>query len=276
MLSHLAVCDAMRAAGGELLIEFVRLFGRQRDLIALVAGVLAPLAVSAALAPFRTSFSSAGFSITDAALVLVAVVVAVAAYGSRLPGYLAAASSAVWFDFFLVYPYERFTIAARANAETTVLLLLIGAIVTELAVWGRRQQAAASRRSGYVGGLYAVAEAASGRGSTTELVREVAGEISQLLTLYSCTFQHGVSGVGAAARLHHDGRVTMGGQEWPVDERGLPAGQNLELLVESGGLLQGRFLMLPTDDARPRLENRLIAAALADQVGAALGRHRAP
>jgi hypothetical protein len=42
----------------------------------------------------------------------------------------------------------------------------------------------------------------------------------------------------------------------------------MKLLVESGGILQGRFLLTP--DTRPTLEQRLVAVALVDQVGAAL------
>ena len=40
-------------------------------------------------------------------------VVAVAAAGHRAAGVLAAVSAAVWFDFFLTVPYERFTITGR-------------------------------------------------------------------------------------------------------------------------------------------------------------------
>ena len=65
----------------------------------------------------------------------------------RLAGILAAVSAAAWFDFFLTRPYERFTITRTADLETTVLILVIGVAVTELAVWGRRQHLAASRRA---------------------------------------------------------------------------------------------------------------------------------
>jgi K+-sensing histidine kinase KdpD len=58
-----------------------------------------------------------------------------------LAGLLAAVSSAVWFDFFLTVPYGRFTIDDRADIETTVLLILVGVAVTEICLWGRRQQA---------------------------------------------------------------------------------------------------------------------------------------
>ena len=44
----------------------------------------------------------------------------------------------------------------------------------------------------------------------------------------------------------------------------------MELLVEGGGIFQGRFLMTPVPGARPALERRLLAVAFADQAGAAL------
>jgi K+-sensing histidine kinase KdpD len=111
--------------------NFVR---TRRDRIALVAGLLVPLAACAALVPVRGSFPN-----TDAALVLVAVVVAVAASGSRSAGLLSAVSAALWFDFFLTVPYERFTITRHADLQTTLLLVAVGAAVTELAALARRR-----------------------------------------------------------------------------------------------------------------------------------------
>jgi Domain of unknown function (DUF4118) len=67
-----------------------------RDRAAALAGLAAPLALTAALIPLRGSLPN-----TDAALALVLVVVAVAAAGRRLAGIVAAVSAAVWFDFFL-------------------------------------------------------------------------------------------------------------------------------------------------------------------------------
>ena len=73
-----------------------------RDRVAVLAGVFGPPALCAVLVPFRHSFAN-----TDAALVLVAGVVAVAALGNRLGGWLAAISAGIWFDFFLTKPYEQ-------------------------------------------------------------------------------------------------------------------------------------------------------------------------
>jgi K+-sensing histidine kinase KdpD len=236
-----------------------------RDRVAVVVAVAAPLALAAILVPFRASFPN-----TDAALALLLVVVAVAANGHRLAGILAAVSVAVWFDFFLTRPYEQFTITRRTDIETTILLLIIGIAVTELAVWGRRQQSAASRRAGYLDGINAAAQSVATGGSPSTLIDQVSSQLTQLLSLQGCRFQYGAAGLGQPARMRHDGTLTVAGQAWDADAKGFPPGTDTELLVESGGVLQGRFLMTPLPGARPTLEQRLLAAALADQVGAAL------
>jgi len=236
-----------------------------RDRAAVLAAVAAPLALAAILVPFRASFPN-----TDAALAMLLVVVAVAANGYRLAGILAAISVAVWFDFFLTQPYERFTITRRTDIETTVLLLVIGVAVTEIAVWGRRQYVTASRRAGYLDGINGAAHAVAAGGSASALTGQVTAQLTQLLSLQSCSFQYGVAGLGRPARLRHDGSVTIGQRAWDADAEGLPVGLDTELLVESGGVFQGRFLMTPAPGARPSLEQRLLAVALADQVGAAL------
>ena len=50
----------------------------------------------------------------------------------------------------------------------------------------------------------------------------------------------------------------------------IPFPKQLDPALAAGGLLQGRFLLTPQPGARPGLEQRLMAVALADQVGAAL------
>ena len=52
------------------------------------------------------------------------------------------------------------------------------------------------------------------------------------------------------------------------------------MLVETSGLLQGRFLMTPGPQTRSALEQRLVAIGFVDQVGVALASsqsaHREP
>jgi K+-sensing histidine kinase KdpD len=235
----------------------------RRDHLAFLAAVAAPLLLTVILVPFRASFPN-----TDAALALMLVVVAVAANGSRVPGIVAAVSAAVWFDFFLTQPYEQFTITRTADIETTVLILVLGVAVTELAVWGRRQHLAANRRAGYLEGINAAAQAVAAGDSATVVIDQVSGQLTRLLSLRSCHFQYGVAGQGKPARLHRDGQVTAGDRVWNVERDGLPA--DTELLVENHGVFHGRFLMAADPRSRPTLEQRLVAVAFADQVGAAL------
>jgi K+-sensing histidine kinase KdpD len=237
-----------------------------RDQIATLAGFFAPLALAAVLVPFRS-----GFANTDAALAMLAIVVAVAAAGYRPAGYLASLSAAAWFDFFLTRPYETFRIAGSTDIETTVLLLVIGAAVTEIAVWGHHQHSTASRRAGYLDGINAAARAAAAGDSPSALADQMAARLTALLSLRSCQFQYGKAGLGQPGRIERDGQVTVGGSPWDVQQFGLPRGAGTELLVESGGRLQGRFLMEPDPATRPTREQLLVAVAFADQVGSALG-----
>jgi hypothetical protein len=236
-----------------------------RPRLAVLAGLLVPLALTAIMVPFRTSVAN-----TDAALVLILVIVAVAAAGYRPAGYLAAVSSATWFDFFLTKPYETFNITRAADIETTVLVLVIGVAVTEIAVWGHREHASANRRSGYLQGINDAASAVVSGSSPRSSADEMADRLVGLLGLRSCQFQYGRAGLGQPGRIEHDGQVTVAGSPWDVEQFGLPHNAGTELLVESGGRLHGRFLMAPDPAARPTREQLLVAVAFADQIAAAL------
>src|SRR5271169_2905258 len=227
-----ALADCIVAAGLEVAMtgpdgptpsRVVRRLGG--DHIAIAAGLAGPLALAVILVPFRTSFAN-----TDAALAMILLVVAVAATGNRLAGYAAAASAAAWFDFFLTRPYEQFTITRATDIETTVLLLVIGIAVTEIAVWGRRQHAAASRRAGYLAGINDAARAVATGDSPVTLTDQIAASLTQLLSLRSCQFQYGIAGIGRPARLHHSGQVVLEGQEYDFRSASLPAGTSIELL----------------------------------------------
>ena len=237
-----------------------------RGRIALVLALVAPLVVSVLLVPLRAHLAN-----TQLALIMVLVVVAVAASGERVAGVVAAIGAGVWFDFFFTRPYQRFTIADRTDIETFVLLLLVGIAVTELAVWGRRQQALASLEAGYLAGVRAAAAVSAVGGSPSELIKTVSRELIDTLGLLGCHYQSGVAGQGNPPRLERDGRVTFQRSEWDVEHMGLPSESVIELLVQNGGRLHGRFLLSAAPHTHASLDQRLVAVTLADQVGAALG-----
>jgi hypothetical protein len=200
----------------------------------------------------------------------VLVVVAVAVTGHRVAGLLAALVGAASFDFFLTEPYLNFAIVKPDDLEAAVLLALIGLAVTETALWGRRQQARASTRAGYLDGLVAAARlAASGVLSPSEVVELVGRQIGDVLDLDGCRFDTGPSHRDRP-RLQADGSITWRGRLVDVDREGLPTLDVTELPVASAGADRGRYLLTSTSKVRrPDLERRLVAVTLAEQAAAA-------
>lgn len=233
------------------------------------AAALVPLLVSAALSAWRDSVTAA----TDV-LVLVLVVVAAAATGDRVAGVTAALSSALWFDFFLTQPYLRFTMTDADDIEATILLLIIGTAVTEVALWGRRQQARASRRAGYLDGVLGTAELVLVRqDSVDSLIDKVSDQIAEVLDIARCRFVPGGVFDSRMAVLDHDGDVTRAGRRLNVDRDGLPTDDETVLLVRRNDDVLGHFVLTSADRiARPSLEQRQVAVLLADQTVSLLGR----
>ena len=241
-----------------------------RDRLALAAAVVGPFVLAAVLVSVRGTVAN-----TDVALVLVLAVVAVAANGYRVAGVVAALSAGVWFDFFFTKPYEQFTITSRTDVETTVLLLLVGVAVTELAVWGRREHAEASRQAGYVAGIQDAADAVASGTTPTMVIDHVCAQLTQILGLSRCRFDYarGVVG-GGRARLRPDGQVVWRSGVYNVERDGLPRDRDIELLLSSGATYRGAFLMTAADDSHPSLAQRLVAVALADRAGATLAEYQ--
>ncbi|GAA5162122.1 hypothetical protein GCM10023321_47240 [Pseudonocardia eucalypti] len=238
--------------------------GTHRAHVVVVAGLL-PLAGCAVLSAFRDSVAN-----TNAALGLVLLVVAAASTGIRAAGLVAALSAAVWFDFFLTEPYNRFTITDPADIETAVLLMGVGAAVAEIALWGRRQQARASREQGYLDGVLRTASAVSaGRSSTDSLIGNVCAQIVEVLGIDRCRFDSGNGLV--LATIEEDGGVTYNARPIDVRRLGLPTDTEIAVLAQSGGVVHGRFLLTSTSNVvHPSREQLRVAVALANQIGAAL------
>lgn len=234
-----------------------------RDGIAVLAGLLAPLAIAAALVPFRSSFAD-----TASALVLVAVVVAVAANGSRTAGFVAAVSASLWFDFFLTRPYERFAMSHRPDIETAVSLFVAGIAVTELAARNRHHHRVAVEESDHVGLIYYLSELVPEGAPAEQIFERANDELLALLHLRSCCYEAGASD-HRVTQLEHDGNVHLGAIRWGVHQMGLP-GKELELRVQSQGTSFGRFVLEPTPGWPVTIQRRVVAIAIADQVGAAL------
>ena len=233
----------------------------------LTGAAAAPLVCCALLAGFRGSLSNA-----TSALVLVLIVVAAAATGDRGAGIVAALSAGVWFDVFLTEPYLRFAIKESTDIEVTVLLVLVGVAVTEIALWGRRQQARASRRAGYLDGVLGTSKIIAVHGSSQEsLVHHVAAQIVQVLDIEECWFVPGPGPSPQDVSIDHDGLVNRRGRRVDVERDGLPTDERIGLVVARNDVIHGQFLLTAaTRVVRPSVVQLKVAVLLADQVGAAL------
>lgn len=242
---------------------------------AIAAGLLAPWAVGLGLVPFRDAVAR-----TNAALVLVVVVVGVAALGQRAAGPVAALSAGACFDFLLTRPYQSFSIAARDDVETAALLVVVGVLVGELATWGHRQQARYSRSRGYLDGIREALESVAADVPAQVLVERVRAQLISVLGLTGCRFEAGPSrpGDGPADPVHPvlrpDGEVEVDGAVCDIRHFGLPLSREIELPVGRGADQVGSFWLTARPDARPALEGRLVAVALADRAAAVISASR--
>jgi hypothetical protein len=231
--------------------------------VANLFGLLAPLAVSAALVPARASLVG-----TAAALILIALIAAIAILGTRVAGFLASVSSALWFDFFLTRPYERLAISHRPDVETAISLFLVGLIVTELAARSRHHRKVAVEEADYLAVIHKLGEMIALGEPAASVVDSASDELSKLLDLRGCSYESGAPAPNRTTVLP-DGEVVHGGFLWGVSAMGLP-GRDLDLPVQYGGRTYGRFVLVPTPGQPVPLERMIVAVAIASQAGSAL------
>jgi K+-sensing histidine kinase KdpD len=240
---------------------------RPRVVVALTAGVLAPPLVAFALSPFRGDFADPA-----AALILTGVVAAVAMFGNRLAGVLAALSAGASFDFFVTKPYDRLSISSVRDVETTIALVLVGIAVTEIAVRGRQHHAVAQREGNLLACIRDVSELVATGASTDLVITTATSSLEEVLGVDGCRFE-AVPLRERRLRLARTGEVQLG-TNLQDSARGLPSGE-LEIVALHANRPYGVFVVqLPP--AHPlTIEQRVAALALADQVGSALATSQA-
>ncbi len=234
-----------------------------RSRLVIVAGAVAPLAVAALLVPFRGTFDS-----TAAALVMVIVIAAAAVSGNRISGVVASASAALWFDFFLTRPYDRFAISHRPDLETTLAIFVVGVLVTELAARSRQHWQSANSSTAYIAMIHGVAVLAADSAPVASMIDQTNESLTQLLSLRACRFDRALSDP-LLAQIQFNGDVAHVGLRWPAKEMGLP-GPEAEIVAKWRGRVVGRFVVTPTPGATVSLEQRIVAVAVVDVFAAYL------
>ncbi len=236
---------------------------RLRSQVTYGAAVIAPIAVGAALYPARGHTAAANL-----ALVFVIVTVGVAAVGLRGAAVVAALVSGLSFDYFCTQPYLSLRISDSSDVTTTVLLVIVGLAVGELATRTRRARAEATAGVERLHRIHGLSERIASGEEPDFIVVSVAHELRELLSLRDCRFvREPVSEPGA--RIEADGTVIVAGGRWQTEKFGLPT-RRVDLPVRGGGRVQGTFLLTPTQGVPVDTERCVAAVTLADQLGVVL------
>jgi K+-sensing histidine kinase KdpD len=232
-------------------------------------GAALPFVVALVLVPLRDDIDNA-----NVALILSASVVAVGLFGRRAATVAAAVSAMVWFDFFHTRPYESFTINSHDDVITAIVLLAVGIAVGEIAIRMRKAERAAEQSSQDIARIHAIAELVASGEDPDMVGLTVATELNELLSLKDCAFERGVGPPSEPmAVLERSGDVRIGELRWGVHQSGFPADKVL-LEVQGGGVLWGHYVLVRTVGVPISFDRRVVAVALADQVGAAYAARR--
>jgi hypothetical protein len=238
------------------------------DGIDIALGGIAPILVAAALVAVRGEVRN-----TNVAFVLAVVVVAAGAMGGRAAGMLSGLTAAASFDFFHTVPYLSLLIHDAHDLEITGLLPLLGLVSGRLA---SKALIAARQRDGGRGGLAQIrplVDEMPPGAPPADVIAIACAELVDRFQLSDCHFEDAPfadrldlpqlerNGVVAHRRY----RLQPGG----VLELELAA-EAIALPVISEGRIVGRFILDFGPSAGATLEQRMVAIALADQVGAAL------
>jgi len=241
-----------------------------RASVSMVAAVVAPVVVAAALLPFRECASSANL-----ALVLVVVVVGVAITGTRSAAVTCAVVTALAYDLVLTEPYGSFRIAEPDEVVTAFVLLIVGIAVGGLSYWARQQRGRAGEREEELGLLFQVIDEVSMGASNQSLIAVGEREITDLLGAKSCHYVELAKRPDAMASnlpyVDRVGAVHIGDLLWPAEEAGLPAG-GVEIPMWSGGLQVGSFVVDANVAAPVPRWHLLLVVMVADLIASSIAR----
>jgi K+-sensing histidine kinase KdpD len=231
--------------------------------VGLVIAAFGPLLVAGLLVPFRDDLASA-----NVVLVYVLVVVFGAAVGTRWSGALTAGVAAMSYDFFFTKPYQSLKIDNANDVETTLLLLAIGLVVAEIVAFTRRHRARAATRSDEIQMLRRTAELVAEGAPTDRVLDTVTDELVELLCLVECRYE-AAPFTSALPQIQRTGAIDGAHRRWIGGEFTLP-GLGAEIPVAARGRTFGRLVLIPDVSVGVSIEERIVAVALVDQLGAAL------
>jgi hypothetical protein len=242
--------------------------------IQIALGGLVPIMLGAALVAVRSHVAP-----VNVVLLLGVVVVAAGSLGGRAAGAVSALTAAASYDFFHTKPYLSLLIHDTDDVEMTLLLLVLGLVSGQLA-WKART--AARQRDGErveLDRIRRLADQVACGHEAADVIAAARAELVELLVLTDCRFE--------AAPFHHrldlaqlERTGAVAGRRYRMRPGGdleveAPTG-GVALPVLSRGQIVGRFVLDFPPGAGLTFEQRIVAVALADQVGSSLAIYPPP
>jgi hypothetical protein len=202
------------------------------------------------------------------ALLFVIPVLLGALTGGRWAGVGSAVAATMCFDFFLTRPYLSLRIDSADDVETLVLFAVVALIAAELGIRSRRLQAESHEAKSELARLRRVADVSARGADGEDIVLSVCAELVGLFGLTDCEYVAGANdaliptlGRGGAML---DAPLVIGSRGFE-----LPAGLTA-IEVLGRGKVVGSLVMHAPRGISTTLEQRVVAVALADQLGMAL------
>lgn len=230
-------------------------------------GALGAMAFAFALVPLRDHLPNSVM-----ALALVVPVLIGAIIGGRLAGVLSAIVAALSFNFVFTKPYLSLRVASGDDVATIIVLAIVALIAAELGVRARRGGVAAREARSELDRMYRLAELSARGADLDDVVSSARAELIGLFALVECVYEPLRSGpelprLGNRGALEHARLIAAG-------DFLLPTG-GVEIAVKGRGRDYGRLVLYASEETRAPLEKRLVAVAIADELGVSLAT-RAP
>jgi hypothetical protein len=233
------------------------------DVIGIAIGVFGSLVLSVLMLPLRTHLHN-----DNMALALVVPVLIGAVVGGRLAGVVAAIAAALCFDFFFTQPYLSLRIAGSNDLTSFFVLLVVAVISAEVGIRARRGSRAARESRADLDRLCRVIELAARGADIEDVVSSARAELIGLFGLVDCVYETGT----AHASLPHlgiHGAIEGSPLVAAHSDFLLPPG-GVELKVMGRGIDFGRLVLFASESVRAPLQKRVVAVAIADQLGITL------
>jgi K+-sensing histidine kinase KdpD len=233
------------------------------DVIGLAVGVLGALALSIAMIPLRDHLHN-----DNMALALVVPVLIGGVIGGRRAGALSAAAAALCFDFFFTQPYLSLRIASSNDIASAVVLLVVALISAEVGIRARRGSHSARDSRADLDRLYRVIDLAARGDDIDDVISSAQAELIGLFGLADCAFETTPSQLDRP-RLGNRGAIEGTQLVATHTDFLLPPG-GVELPVVGRGREFGRLVLFAAEPVRASLQQRLVAVAIADELGITL------